>query len=162
MKNIKIILSLLALFVLERVIFARFQIFSLTPWLGFSFCLIGGAVGNDKKTAIVTALIYGLISDLTGTSITGSAMISFAFSVYIVQIAVLRIFKNSFFVSALAVFIASIFGELLYYLLNFSGIDISIGGLLWSFVLPLSLINTLFATVLYYPARWIFTGRSAI
>ena len=43
MKSIKIFAVCVILFLLERVFFTRFQIFSLTPWLLFSFCAVSAA-----------------------------------------------------------------------------------------------------------------------
>ena len=163
MKALKIFLVCAVFFLLERVLFARIEIFSLAPWLGFAFCLIGAAVSADMHTAIITAAVYGLVSDLAGGGATGSAMISFVLSAGLVHLLAGRIFRNSLAVSLSAVFVVGIFGEMLYYILNSRGLEnFSFVGMLWSVALPLSAINTAVAFVLYPLSKRIFAGRRIV
>ncbi len=162
MKVFKIFLAAGVLFFLERLFFARIEILSLTPWLGFAFCLVGAALSVDTTTAIVTAAVYGLISDLTGDGTAGSAMLSFALSAGAVRLISSGIFKNSVAVTLMSVFVVGILGEMLYYLLNSRGLDVEFGRLLWSVALPLSVINTVFALVLYPVCKRLFAKRRSI
>ncbi len=162
MRAFKIFIAAFLLFTLERLFFARIEIFSLTPWLGFAFCMIGAAVSRDTQTAIIAAAVYGLISDLSGEGAAGSAMVVFALSAGAVQFVAGRIFGNSLVFSLAVVFVISIVGEMLYYLLNSQALDISLGSILWSIAIPLSVLNTIAALALYPVAKRLFAERRAI
>ncbi len=162
MKNFKIVIAGLTLFLLERLVFARFPIFSFTPWLGFAFFLVGAAAAIDDISAIVAAAAFGLVADLTGDGAAGSAMFVFGVSATVVQFVAGGIFKNSFPITLLTVFVVGIFGEFLYYLINTGGFELSLLRLFISVMLPLSAINTLFALIMYPISKRVFSERRVV
>lgn len=163
MKSLKIFLVCAILFLLERVFFTRFEIFSLTPWLMFAFCLISAAVKEELGSLPVIAGLCGLAADLSGGGATGSAMASFAISAALVHFFAARIFRNSLIISLAAVFAVGIFGEMLYFVLNSGGaVNFSKAAALWSVALPLSAINTLFALIMYPLAKRMFRRKEGL
>ncbi len=161
MKTLKIFLVAAALFLLERVFFARsFEIFSLSPWLMFTFCLTGAAVSDEAHTSIITAGLCGLAADMSGGGVAGSAMAAFALSASLVHYFAVRLFRDSIVVSIVAVFLFGLGGEMLYFLLNSGGvISFSAIAVFWSVALPLAAVNSVFALLMYPLAKRVFAGR---
>lgn len=161
MKSLKIFLVIAALFLLERVFFAMYlEIFSLCPWLMFSFCLVAAAVADEPFEAIVTSGFCGLLADISGGGYAGSSMAVFALSATVVYYFTSRFFRNSRLIALIAVFLFGLLGEMLYFLLNSSGINnFSVISVLWHIALPLAVIDTVFAFLVYPLAKRIFAGR---
>ena len=163
MKKLKVFLMCALLFLLERVLFARFQIFSLTPWLLFTFCLLSGAFSDEIKRPVLISALCGLAADLTGGGAIGAAMVSFVLSAALVHFFVSKVFQRDLVVTLLAVFFVGIGGELLYFSLNGIGANgYSAAWTLWHTALPLSMINTIFALIIYPIAKRLFAGRREI
>lgn len=156
MKKFGIFLVPAILFLLERVFFTRFEIFSLVPWLMLSFCLSAAAVRKELGMLPVIAGLCGLASDFAGGGAVGSATAVYVICVLGVHIAAVRIFRESIPVSMLFVCVFSALGELLYCRLNSIALD---AGAVMYVVLPLALVNTLFAALLYPLARILFCER---
>lgn len=163
MKKLKIFLICALLFLLERVFFARFQIFSLTPWLLYTFCLLSGAFSDEIKRPILISALCGIAADLTGGGAIGAATVSFTLSAALVHFFVAKIFQRGIVVTLLAVFLIGTGGEMLYFALNGIGANgYSAVWTLWHTALPLSLINTVFALIIYPVAKRLFAGRREI
>ncbi len=163
MKGVKIFIMCALLFLLERVLFARFEILSVTPWLLFTFCLLSGAFSDDIKRPILISAIAGLLADLTGGGTVGTAMVSFALSSAAVYFLVRKIFHSSMLIMLLAVFFVGMGGEMLYFWLNsFDANGFSAVYILWRTALPLAFIDTVFALIIYLLANRIFVGRREI
>lgn len=160
MKKLKIFLMCALLFLLERVLFARLEIFSVTPWLLYSFCLLSGALSDDIKKPVIISALCGLAADLTGGGVTGAAMLSFTLSAALVHFLAAKLFQSGIIVTLLAVFIVGIGGEMLCFAINSIGTNgYSAGWYLWRIALPLSLIDTLFALIIYPIAKRLFAER---
>lgn len=161
MKSVKIFFAVAALFLLERVFFAvHLEIFSLCPWLMFTFCLIASAVSEEPYEAIITAGFCGLLADISGGGAAGSAMAVFAISATLVYYFTSRFFQNSLLIALIAVFVFGIAGEMLYFLLNSTGVEnYSAMSAFWTIALPLSAIDTVFAFLMYPVAKKLFAGR---
>ncbi|MBS7298743.1 MAG: rod shape-determining protein MreD [Eubacteriales bacterium] len=161
MKILKIFLTAVALFVLERVLFVRqFEIFSLTPWLLFTFSLTVASVSEEYNDALATAFFCGLAADISGGGEFGSATAVFTLSAAAVYFFSSRLFRNSLIIALVGVFVFGLGGEMIYFFLNGRGIsDFSALQTLWSVALPLAVIDTVFALVLYPLAKRLFAGR---
>lgn len=161
MKSVKIFLAVASLFLLERVFFAMYlEVFSLCPWLMFSFCLVAAAVADEPFDAIVTSGLCGLLADISGGGYAGSAMAVFALSATAVYYFTSRFFRNSRLIVMIAVFLFGLIGEMLYFLLNSTGVvHFSAMTVLWYVALPLSAIDTVFAFLIYPLVRRIYRGR---
>lgn len=163
MKKLKIFLICVLLFLLERVLFARFEIFSITPWLLFTFCLLSGALSDELKKPVLISALCGLAADLTGGGAAGTAMVSFSLSAALVHFLAAKVFSNNIFVTLITVFIIGIGGEMLYFALNSVGANgYSAAWILWRTALPLSLIDTAFAFIIYPIAKRLFAERREI
>lgn len=161
MRILKIFLTAAALFVLERVFFVRqFEIFSLTPWLLFVFSLTAASVSEEYSDALATAFLCGLVSDISGGGEFGSATAVFTLSAVAVYFFSSRLFRNSIIIALIGVFVFGLGGEMIYFFFNGRGLsDFSAGQTLWSVALPLAVIDTVFALVLYPLAKRLFAGR---
>lgn len=160
MKNFRIFLVLALLFILERVFFTRFEIFSLVPWLMFAFCLTAAAIRDELGMLPVVAGLCGLAVDLAGGGAEGSAAAVYALCVLGVHVTAVRIFRESIPVSIAFIFVFSMLGEMLYCKLNYSGVDWI--GVILSIILPLAIINTVFSALLYPLARILFRERRGV
>lgn len=163
MKKLKIFLICALLFLLERVFFARFQIFSLTPWLLYTFCLLSGAFSDEIKKPILISALCGLAADLTGGGAIGAGAVSFTLSAALMYFFVSKVFQRGLIVTLLAVFLVGIGGEMLCFSLNGIGANgYSAAWTLWHTALPLSVIDTVFALIIYPIAKRLFAGRREI
>lgn len=163
MKRLKILLICVLLFLLERVFFARFEIFSITPWLLFTLCLLSGAFSDDIKKPVIISALCGLAADLSGGGPAGAAMLSFTLSTALVHFFVSKVFQRGIVVTLLAIFIIGTGGEMLYFLLGSIGANgWSALWVLWRTALPLALIDTLFAFIIYPAAKRLFAERRGI
>lgn len=163
MKKLKVFLICALLFLLERVFFARFEIFSITPWLLFAFCLLSGAFSDDIRKPVIISAFCGLAADLSGGGPAGAAMLSFTLSSALVHFFVAKVFQRGIVVTLLSVFIIGIGGEMLYFSLSSIGANgYSAAWILWRTALPLALIDTLFAFIIYPIAKHLFAGRREI
>ena len=160
MRSIKIFAVCVVLFLLERVFFTRFQIFSLTPWLLFSFCAVSAAVHEELGWWILCAGLCGLAGDLAGGGAAGVGMAVYALGAVGIHVFAARIFRESMPFTIVIIFIFSIAAELLYFLLNRGGIPrVDWPGVLTAVVLPLAVINTAFAMLMYPLAVRFFRER---
>lgn len=162
MNKFKIFFVCTALFFLERVFFTRFEIFGLVPWLLFSFVMAGAATKEELGTYPVFAGVCGLAVDLAGGGATGVGMILYALAaggVFLLSRCVLR---EGFLTSALAVFIFSLAAESLYCIMNYAKANPEILSVFIRIILPLAVINTVFALVLSPIAKRLFGQRRII
>lgn len=160
MKGIKIFAVCIILFLLERVFFTRFEIFSLTPWLLFSFCAVAAAVHDEIGWWTLCAGLCGLAGDLAGGGCTGVGMAVYALAAAGIYVFAARIFHESVPFTAVIIFVFCLAAELLYCLLNYGGIRyIDWLGVLISVVLPLAVINTVSAMLMYPLAVRLFRER---
>lgn len=161
MKQVKIFCAVVVLFVLERVFFARyFEIFSLCPWLMFTFCLMTAAVSGELSQTAVIAGICGLLADISGGGAAGTAIAAFTVSVVPVYYFTTNLFRSSLPIALIAVFIFGTAGEMLYFSLNSGGVvNYSFLTALWSVALPLAAIDTVFALLMYPVVKRIFAER---
>ncbi len=162
MKIFKIFLMAFLLFLLERLVFARIGIFSFAPWLGLSFCLVGAFHSVEGNTAVILAAVYGLVLDLTGGGGAGTAMFSFALSVWLIGIIGSKLFKNSLLSCLVLVFITGLFCECIYFSLNAKGLEISFSSMFSQLALPLAAIDTFVALLLYPVAKRLFAERRTV
>lgn len=163
MKKLKIFLMCALLFLLERVLLARFEIFSVTPWLLFSFCLLSGALSADIKKPVIISALCGLAADLTGGGTPGAAMLSFTLSAALVHFLAAKVFSNNLLVTLITVFVIGIGGEMLYFAMSSIGANGYFPGwFLWRIALPLSLIDSLFVLIIYPIAKGLFAERREI
>lgn len=163
MKIFKIFVSCVILFLLERVLFAHFAIFSLTPWAVFTFCILSGVLSNDAVSPLVMSLACGIATDLTSGGNTGTAALSFVALTLIVHFFVAKVFQRNIRVVLISVFLAGVGGEMLYFAMNGAGANgFSLLWTLWHKALPLALLDTLFAFIIYPVAKRLFAERRKI
>ena len=163
MKSIKIFAVCVILFLLERVFFTRFQIFSLTPWLLFSFCAVSAAVHEELGWWTLCAGLCGLAGDLAGGGAAGVGMAVYALGAAGINIFATRIFHERLPFTVAIIFIFSTAAEMLYFLLNSGGMR-AVGwrGAFLTVALPLAVINTVFALIMYPLAARLFRERRRI
>lgn len=162
MKHLKIFLVCALLFIAERCFFPRFEIFSLTPWLGFGFFLAAGAACEDAAYAAAAAGIYGIVCDLTGGVCVGSQTAIYAFFTLAQYCMCTGIFKKNAAVVCASSFISSFLAASAFFLLNFAAYpDVKLSGCITALILPLAALNTAAALVFYIPAKRLFDRKKA-
>ncbi|MDO4617916.1 MAG: hypothetical protein Q4B31_00165 [Clostridia bacterium] len=163
MSKVKLYVVLFLLFLLERVFFARVEIFGLTPWVVYTFLLVYAALCADFFFVAAVSVAVGAICDLTGGGAVGSAITVFAFSAAAMNLLTHRVLNNGYIITVLLTIPVSIAGELFYFYLNRGGVlHFSLGSIFGNIVLLLTLLNTVFAILLYPLAKKISKGGSVI
>lgn len=153
MKNLKIFAFAVLLFIAERVIFTKFQIFSFTPWLLFAFCASSATQHEELGWWIFTAGLCGLAEDLAGGGAAGVGMTVYASAAVGINLLSTRVFHENIPLDALIIFVFSIAAHMMYCLMNYGMAQGSIAAVLWRTALPLAVINTAFSMLFYPLAR---------
>lgn len=157
MKYLKIFLVCAILFFAERCVLARFEIFSLTPWLGFSFFVAAAASCDNPCEVIAATGVYGVAADLTGgvpTGVQTAVYVLFSVAQYYMCNGIFS--KNAVSV-AVSTFITMFFAACVFFVLCLRTAALSEAVL--PLILPLGAINTVFALAMYFPSRCVFEQR---
>ncbi len=155
--KLKTYLIMFLLFLLERVLFARLNIFGLNPWISLAFVLSVSSVCDDFDKSMILAFISGLILDLLGGGIFGSSMLVFVLSALFINLLTKKLLKTNFILSLVLIFIAFLLGESVYFLIN----NKSLSGIFGSLLL-LAFINTVISVIFYPLAKSLEKGGRRI
>ncbi len=145
MNKLKTYLIIFLLFLLERVFFARFGIFGLTPWLSMAFLLSLSSVTDDFNGNIVLAFVSGLFIDFISGGVFLSATLVFVLMSLFINLLTKKLLRSNFWLSEILIFVAFLMGESVYFLINKAELSEIFGS-----ILLLALINTLIS-MLFYP-----------
>lgn len=156
MKGLKLVVICIVLYLFERVFFPYFRIFSQTPWLMFAFCMAFAVREEDFVRPVMAAALCGLLNDLGGGGASGIGMSVYAVSAALVNVFSVRVFSGGMMVGLLLVFLFSMPAELIYCAANYQTDGIMT--VLLKTALPLSILNTVFAFVLYPLAGRVRSG----
>lgn len=157
MRYLKIFLICVILFFTERCVLARFEIFSLTPWLGFSLFVAAAASCDNPCVVVAAAGVYGIAADLTGGAPLGvqtAIYVLFSAAEYFISNGIFS--KNAVSV-AVSVFVTAFFAACAF--CAFISRTAAISGAVLPLILPLCAINGVCALVMYFPSKRIFGQR---
>lgn len=156
MKNLKIFLICILLFFLERVFFARVEIFSLTPWLLLTFCCLASTISKEAKSLFIISGICGFVSGIASGSIIANVLLYLFSSIVLYHISAF-VLKHNIFVSVALTFILEIVCQMLYCLAEFPQSNML--SVLFRVVVPTCAIDAVFAFALYPIAKKLFLER---
>lgn len=157
MGGITIAIVCILLFLAERVFFTRFEIFSITPWLVFSFIVAFAVNAEEPQRWIICASLCGLLEDIAGGGAIGTAMASYAVGVWAIHLFSVRIFHTTALFSTCIIFVMSIVTAVIYCTLNY-GFALCKESF-FCVILPLGIINTVIAMIIYPIAKRISEKR---
>lgn len=157
MRYLKIFLVCAILFFAERCVLARFEIFSLTPWLGLAF-FAAAAASCDNPCAVITAAgVYGLAADLTGGAPLGAQT-----AIYVLFSAAEYFISNGIFSKNAVSVAVSLFITMFFAACTFCALisqTAAISASVLPLILPLGAINGVCALVMYFPSKRVFGQR---
>lgn len=105
-----------------------------------------------KTEGIVTAGAYGLMLDILTSRFIGIYMVLFVIAAFLIYNLASRVFKEpKFYISALIVFVASVFINMFYYLISFLVLkDVNFGFAFLRIILPETLMDTIISVPFYF------------
>lgn len=147
MKKFKLIVWILALFIIEVSVMNRIRFFNSAPDLVFAFAIVYAMIEEEYEYAVGAAVICGIC---TGSVCSGSFSVStlmYSYGAIIVKALGNKMrYIPDFAKTLFWTFVMSAAGEaVMYFALNLS-FEMSV---LWRVILPFSVCNTIAAAILY-------------
>lgn len=147
MKKFKLIVWILALFIIEVTVMNRIRSFNSAPDLVFAFAIVYAMVEEEYEYAIGAAVICGICTGSVCSESFAVSTLMYSYGAIIVKTLENKLRYIPDFVKALFwTFIMSAAGEaVMYFALNLS-FEVSV---LWRVILPFCICNTIAAAILY-------------
>lgn len=158
MKWVRIIFSAAVIGVIQSALLSRISINGIVPNLLFVFSLCFCAENGNLSASAAVAVLCGILCDSFTVNGMGSMIIMFTYPVILMAMLGELVYKKNAFICIAAVMVLSIFGEVLYYLMNMSVLkERSFAEAFVSVILPTAAYNTAAASV-YYAVRRLFVS----
>lgn len=135
--------------ILQATIFDFIRIFGVKPDLVLIIVACYGFIHGSREGAFL-GFLGGLLTDfITGHYIGLNALSKMAVG-YMVGIGETSLYKENLLIATGAVFVGTLVGQGVYYLLLLIiGINISPGAALWQVILPVAVYNTILTPLIY-------------
>jgi rod shape-determining protein MreD len=136
------------------------KVLGVTPDLVLIFAACWAVIRPDEEALIVVP-VAGLLRDLLSSDPVGASMLAFIPIVVLAAIVKLQALDSDFLPVLAVVAIGSVaFGLIHTFVLAMTGQPIDVWYTLFRVIVPLAVVNPLFAPIVYLPVRWMTSRRA--
>lgn len=158
MKSIKTVIICVVLFLAERVLFANFSLFSVTPWLMLAFLFDLSVMSEEADYLPLYAALCGFLTDVASGGNMGVNTAVFPVMCLLLNRITSVFLKNGFLMGMTISFVAYIIADVFCIMLN----GIGLSGAFIHLILPQAIINTAFSALLYLPVKKLYFPRRVL
>lgn len=149
MQKVKIALWIVLITLIQSVFFSYIKIFGVIPNLLFVFSLCYAGVSKNIKSVMIISAICGVIADCMSGRIFGVYVFIYLVCALFIYLILEGVFSDNKLLFTVIVFIAAIFGETIFYLINIGVLkETKYIDALFDIILPSAVLNTLLSVVL--------------
>lgn len=157
MQKVKIALWIVLITLIQSVFVPYIKIFGITPNLLFIFSLCYAGVSKDIKSVMIISAVCGAIADCMTGRIFGVYVFIYLICALLIYLILEGVFSDNKLLFAVVVFVTTIFGETVFYLINIGVLkETKYIEALFDIILPSAVLNTLFSIMLKVILKKIF------